>query len=93
MFDESRALKRRHLWVFVMLMVLVGLNLRPALSSLAPLLSRIQQETGLSALAIGALTTLTLVLLGIIGLCIAFALMAGRNRRLDISEEGVLITR
>ncbi len=65
MFDESRALQRRHLWVFVMLMVLVGLNLRPALSSLAPLLSRIQLETGLSALAIGALTTLPVLCLGL----------------------------
>ncbi|HSP57887.1 MAG TPA: MFS transporter [Halomonas sp.] len=46
-------------------MVLVGLNLRPALSSLAPLLTRIQQDTGLSALAIGALTTLPVLCLGL----------------------------
>ncbi|PMR82526.1 MFS transporter [Halomonas urumqiensis] len=46
-------------------MVLVGLNLRPALSSLAPLLTRIQQETGLSALSIGALTTLPVLCLGL----------------------------
>lgn len=65
MLEESSAFQRRHLWVFVMLMVLVGLNLRPALSSLAPLLSRIQQETGLSALAIGALTTLPVLCLGL----------------------------
>ncbi|QFU01856.1 putative transporter YycB [Halomonas sp. THAF5a] len=54
----------RRLAVFIGLMVLVGLNLRPALSSLAPLLARIQQETGLSALAIGALTTLPVLCLG-----------------------------
>jgi CP family cyanate transporter-like MFS transporter len=65
MLDESCTRQRRHLWVFVMLMVMVGLNLRPALSSLAPLLSRIQQETGLSALAIGALTTLPVLCLGL----------------------------
>ncbi|PMR67965.1 MFS transporter [Halomonas heilongjiangensis] len=46
-------------------MVLVGLNLRPALSSLAPLLTRIQQDTGLSPLAIGALTTLPVLCLGL----------------------------
>ena len=45
-------------WRFLLLMVLVGLNLRPALSSLAPLLSRVQQDTNLTPTAIGALTTL-----------------------------------
>ncbi|MFY0990203.1 MFS transporter [Halomonas sp. C05BenzN] len=57
--------RRRTVVVFVMLMVLVGLNLRPALSSLAPLLARIQQDTGLSPLAIGALTTLPVLCLGL----------------------------
>ncbi|MFP4137004.1 MAG: MFS transporter [Halomonas sp.] len=56
---------RRSLAVFIGLMVLVGLNLRPALSSLAPLLTRIQQDTGLSALSIGALTTLPVLCLGL----------------------------
>jgi MFS transporter, CP family, cyanate transporter len=56
---------RRTLLVFIGLMVLVGLNLRPALSSLAPVLTRIQQETGLSALSIGALTTLPVLCLGL----------------------------
>ncbi|MFN2331042.1 MAG: MFS transporter [Halomonas sp.] len=46
-------------------MVLVGLNLRPALSSLAPVLNRIQQDTGLSPLSIGALTTLPVLCLGL----------------------------
>nr|WP_189465867.1 MFS transporter [Halomonas qijiaojingensis] len=46
-------------------MVLVGLNLRPALSSLAPLLTRLQQDTGLPPLGIGALTTLPVLCLGI----------------------------
>lgn len=50
---------------FVLLVVLVALNLRPALSSLAPLLARVQQETGLSATAIGALTTLPVLCLGL----------------------------
>ncbi|MDN3521019.1 MFS transporter [Halomonas ramblicola] len=46
-------------------MILVGLNLRPALSSLAPVLTRIQQDTGLPAVAIGALTTLPVLCLGL----------------------------
>ncbi len=49
----------------IVLLVLVGLNLRPALSSLAPLLARVQAETGLPAAAIGALTTLPVLCLGL----------------------------
>lgn len=56
---------RGALALFIGLMVLVGLNLRPALSSLAPVLTRIQQDTGLSALSIGALTTLPVLCLGL----------------------------
>ncbi|ALM52742.1 CynX/NimT family MFS transporter [Halomonas huangheensis] len=62
-------------WRFLLLMVLVGLNLRPALSSLAPLLHRVQQDTGLTPLAIGALTTLPVLCLGL------FAPMAPRLAR------------
>ncbi|QFT84877.1 putative transporter YycB [Halomonas sp. THAF12] len=51
--------------VFIALMVLVGLNLRPALSSLAPLLPRIEADSGLPMLAIGALTTLPVLCLGL----------------------------
>ncbi|WP_299233127.1 MFS transporter [uncultured Halomonas sp.] len=53
------------LGLFISLMVLVGLNLRPALSSLAPVLTRVQQDTGLSPLAIGTLTTLPVLCLGL----------------------------
>jgi len=56
---------RARIALFLSLMVLVGLNLRPALSSLAPLLVRVQQDTGLSSLGIGALTTLPVLCLGI----------------------------
>ncbi|QOR38722.1 MFS transporter [Billgrantia diversa] len=55
----------RRVVLFLFLMVLVGLNLRPALSSLAPLLVRIGADTGLTPLAIGALTTLPVLCLGI----------------------------
>ncbi|HEY7775633.1 MAG TPA: MFS transporter [Kineobactrum sp.] len=49
----------------LLLMALVGLNLRPALSSLAPLLARAQLELGLSAAAAGVLTTLPVLCLGL----------------------------
>ncbi|WP_225972666.1 MFS transporter [Paracoccus jeotgali] len=50
---------------FILLMVLVGLNLRPALSSLAPLLPRIEREGELSVLMLSSLTTLPVVCLGL----------------------------
>ncbi|WP_229358932.1 MFS transporter [Halomonas salipaludis] len=55
----------RRLTLFICLMLLVGLNLRPALSSLSPLLGRIQQETALTPLGIGTLTTLPVLCLGL----------------------------
>lgn len=55
----------RQVLPFLALMILVALNLRPALSSLAPMLVRIQQDGNLSALAIGALTTLPVLCLGL----------------------------
>lgn len=50
---------------FILLMVLVGLNLRPALSSLAPLLPRIEGEGELSILTLSLLTTLPVLCLGL----------------------------
>jgi len=61
----SRSLAWRRVLPFLALMILVALNLRPALSSLAPMLIRIQQALGLSADAIGILTTLPVLCLGI----------------------------
>lgn len=50
---------------FILLMILVGLNLRPALSSLAPLLPRIASEGQLSVLTLSLLTTLPVLCLGL----------------------------
>lgn len=50
---------------FILLMVLVGLNLRPALSSLAPLLPRIEGEGALSMFMLSSLTTLPVLCLGL----------------------------
>ncbi len=47
---------------FILLMILVGLNLRPALASLAPLLPRIESEGELSVLTLSLLTTLPVCL-------------------------------
>ncbi|WP_246131618.1 MFS transporter [Pistricoccus aurantiacus] len=55
----------RRLGLFLLVMVLVGLNLRPALSSLSPLLIRVQEDTGLGAAGVGALTTLPVLCLGL----------------------------
>jgi CP family cyanate transporter-like MFS transporter len=46
-------------------LVLVALNLRPALSSLSPVLAQVQQALGLSATAAGLLTTLPVLCLGV----------------------------
>ena len=42
-------------WLLLLGLVLVALNLRPALSSLAPLLNQVRDDTGLSAAAAGLL--------------------------------------
>lgn len=46
-------------------LVLVALNLRPALSSLSPLLHRVSEDLGLSAALAGLLTTLPVFCLGV----------------------------
>jgi CP family cyanate transporter-like MFS transporter len=46
-------------------LVMVALNLRPALSSLAPLLNLVRENTGLSASGAGLLTTLPVLCLGL----------------------------
>ncbi|WP_404374501.1 MFS transporter [Vreelandella aquamarina] len=50
---------------FIVLMFVVGLNLRPAMSSVAPLLTRLQETAGLSPAAAGVLTTLPVLFLGL----------------------------
>lgn len=65
-------------------LVLVALNLRPALSSLAPLLHQVRDTTGLSAAAAGLLTTLPVLCLGL------FAPLAPRLARRMGAERTVL---
>jgi len=52
-------------WLLLLGLVLVALNLRPALSSLAPMLSEVSRALGLSAAEAGLLTTLPVLCLGL----------------------------
>ena len=52
-------------WLLLLGLVLVALNLRPALSSMAPLLSEVSRSLGLSAAQAGLLTTLPVLCLGL----------------------------
>jgi CP family cyanate transporter-like MFS transporter len=52
-------------WLLLLGLVFVALNLRPALSSMAPLLSEVSSGLGLSAARAGLLTTLPVLCLGL----------------------------
>lgn len=54
-------------WLVLLGVLAVALNLRPALTSLAPLLGDIQAQTGLGASAAGLLTTAPVLCLGLFG--------------------------
>lgn len=76
-------LSRRSL-IFLLLMVAVGLNLRPAMSSVAPLLTRLQETAGLTAAQAGLLTTLPVLFLGLSApLAPLLALRLGSERALS----------
>ncbi|WP_460144717.1 CynX/NimT family MFS transporter [Pseudomonas sp. S2_A02] len=55
----------RQPWLLLLGLILVALNLRPALSSMAPMLSEISKALGLSAAQAGLLTTLPVLCLGL----------------------------
>ncbi|ORC53476.1 cyanate transporter, partial [Pseudomonas floridensis] len=52
-------------WLLLLGLVLVALNLRPALSSIAPLLNNVSDSLGMSAAEAGLLTTLPVLCLGL----------------------------
>jgi MFS transporter, CP family, cyanate transporter len=64
--------------LLVISLILVALNLRPALSSVAPVLPEIMRDTGLSAAGAGLLTTAPVLCLGLFG---PFAPLAARRMR------------
>lgn len=55
----------RRPWLLLVGLVMVALNLRPALSSMAPLLGQVSDGLGLSASQAGLLTTLPVLCLGL----------------------------
>lgn len=55
-------------WLLIMALVLIAINLRPALSSLAPVLKEVIADTGLSAAGASLLTTAPVVCLGLFGM-------------------------
>ncbi|WP_306456397.1 MULTISPECIES: MFS transporter [unclassified Pseudomonas] len=71
-------------WLLLLGLVLVALNLRPALSSIAPLLNDVSVALGLSAADAGLLTTLPVLCLGL------FAPLAPLLARRFGSEQVVL---
>ncbi|WP_083003737.1 MFS transporter [Halomonas sp. GT] len=76
----------RRAYTFIVLMFVVGLNLRPAMSSVAPLLSRLQETAGLSPASAGILTTLPVLFLGLSApLAPLLAKQVGSERALSIA--------
>ncbi|MGY4523989.1 CynX/NimT family MFS transporter [Pseudomonas sp. TE21394] len=79
----------RRPWLLLLGLVLVALNLRPALSSMAPVLGQVSQGLGLNASQAGLLTTLPVLCLGL------FAPLAPLLARRFGSERvilGILVT-
>lgn len=70
-------------WLVLLGLVLVALNLRPALASMAPLLGYVSDSLGLSSATAGLLTTLPVLCLGL------FAPLAPRLARRFGSEQVV----
>ncbi|CAG8865875.1 putative transporter YycB [Pseudomonas fluorescens] len=62
---QQQPLLVRQPWLLLLGLVLVALNLRPALSSMAPLLGQVSTNLGLSAAQAGLLTTLPVLCLGL----------------------------
>lgn len=62
---QQQPVALRRPWLLLLGLVLVALNLRPALSSLAPLLGQVSDSLGLNAAQAGLLTTLPVLCLGL----------------------------
>ncbi|MBD2897781.1 MFS transporter [Spirillospora sp. NPDC000708] len=75
----------------VLLIVLVAVNLRPAISAVGPVLTEIQDAFHLSGTAAGALTTLPLVFFGSYGLVAPFLRRPPRSETLLVIAMGLLI--
>lgn len=80
---------RRHLGIVAI--VLVALNLRPAVVALGPLLSQITDDLGLTATTAGALTTLPVVVFGAFGLVAPFLRRVPPGETLLVASMAMLV--
>ena len=86
---QQQPVQLRRPWLLLLGLVLVALNLRPALSSMAPVLGQVSEGLGLNASQAGLLTTLPVLCLGL------FAPLAPMLARRFGSERvivGILVT-
>ncbi|NIF16325.1 CynX/NimT family MFS transporter [Pantoea sp. Cy-639] len=86
---QQQPLRLQRPWLLLLGLVLVALNLRPALSSMAPVLGQVSAGLGLNASQAGLLTTLPVLCLGL------FAPLAPALARRFGSERvilGILLT-
>jgi cyanate transporter len=75
----------------VILIVLVALNLRPAVVAVGPLLRQIQDDLNLSGVAAGALTTLPVLFFGSFGLAAPLVRRSLRGEFLLVTSMGLLV--
>jgi CP family cyanate transporter-like MFS transporter len=77
--------------LLVVSLILVAFNLRPALSSVAPVLPEIMRDTGMSAAGAGLLTTAPVLCLGLFGPLAPVAARWMRNERVVFLFLAVLV--
>lgn len=70
---------------FTLALILVGLNLRPLLVAIGPLLDQIRFETGVSFHFAGLLTTLPVFMFGVLALCGGLLYRIGMYRGITLS--------
>lgn len=75
-------------WLLVLGIVLVALNLRPALASVGPVVPELRADTGLSNTAVGLLTTLPLLAFGCLSI---LAALVGRRVGVERALAGALV--
>lgn len=84
--------KRAMSWPAAAVVVLIALNLRPAFSSIAPVLNEIMADTGLSAAGASVLTTAPVLCLGLFGpLAPGLARRVGTERAMLLALLAVLL--
>lgn len=84
--------KRAMGWPAAVVVVLIALNLRPAFSTIAPVLNEIMADTGLSAAGASVLTTAPVLCLGLFGqLAPGLARRIGTERAVFLALSAILL--